>query len=69
MLPDPSDKRFCDCRIRVRDIVLAELQPVVGSDIGNARLALMLTTKEFNCMGDVLIVPIKLGGDYSRHRG
>jgi mRNA interferase ChpB len=53
----------------VWDIVLAELQPVVGSDIGKVRLALMLTTKEFNCMGDVLIVPITLDGDYSRHRG
>ena len=30
---------------------------------------LVLTTREFNCLGDVLVAPITQGGDYSRHAG
>lgn len=51
------------------DIVVVDLEPVVGYEIGKARPALVLTTKEFNRMGDVLIAPITQGGDYSRHQG
>lgn len=51
------------------DVVLADLEPVVGSEIGKARPALVLTTKEFNHMGDVLIDPTAQGDDYSRHQG
>lgn len=51
------------------DIVVVDLDPVVGYEIGKARPALVLTTKEFNRMGDVLIAPITQGGDYSRHQG
>lgn len=51
------------------DIVVVDLEPVVGYEIGKARPALVLTTKEFNLMGDVLIAPITQGGDYSRHQG
>lgn len=51
------------------DIVVVDLEPVVGSEIGKARPVLVLTTKEFNRMGDVLVAPISQGGDYSRHHG
>jgi mRNA-degrading endonuclease toxin of MazEF toxin-antitoxin module len=30
---------------------------------GQRRLALVLTTKEFNVLGDVLLAPITQGGD------
>ena len=36
---------------------------------GERRLALVLTTKEFNVLGDVLIAPITQGGDYARFAG
>jgi mRNA interferase ChpB len=51
------------------DIVVVDLDPVVGYEIGKARPALVLTSKEFNRMGDVLVAPITQGGDYSRHQG
>lgn len=52
------------------DIVVVNLEPVVGREMqGERRLALVLTTKEFNALGDVLIAPITQGGDYSRHAG
>ena len=52
------------------DIVLVNLEPVVGREMqGENRPALVLTTKEFNRLGDVLIAPITQGGDYSRFAG
>ena len=52
------------------DIVVVNLEPVVGREMqGERRPALVLTTKEFNALGDVLIAPITQGGDYSRHAG
>jgi mRNA interferase ChpB len=51
------------------DIVVVDLEPVVGYKIGKARPALVLTSKEFNRLGDVLVAPITQGGDYSRHQG
>jgi mRNA interferase ChpB len=51
------------------DIVIVDLEPVVGYEIGKARPALVLTTKEFNRMGDVLVAPISQGADFSRHQG
>ena len=33
------------------------------------RPALVLTSKEFNALGDVLIAPITQGGDYARFAG
>lgn len=52
------------------DIVVVNLEPVVGREMqGERRPALVLTTKEFNRLGDVLIAPITQGGDYARHAG
>lgn len=44
------------------DIVLVNLEPVVGREMqGERRPALVLTTKEFNALGDVLVAPITQG--------
>ena len=52
------------------DIVVVNLAPVVGHEMkGEARPALVLTTREFNRLGDVLIAPITQGGDFARHAG
>ena len=52
------------------DIVLVSLEPVVGREMqGERRPALVLTSKEFNALGDVLIAPITQGGDYARYAG
>ena len=52
------------------DIVRVNLEPVAGREMrGEPRLALVLTTSDFNRLGDVLIAPITQGGDYSRHAG
>lgn len=52
------------------DIVVVNLEPVVGREMqGERRPALVLTTKEFNALGDVLIAPITQGGDYARFAG
>lgn len=55
--------------IECGDVVLAELELVVDSDIGKECPVWVLTTKESNFMWDALIVPITLGDDYSRHQG
>ena len=52
------------------DIVRVTLEPVVGHEMrGAARPALVLSTREFNRLGDVLIAPITQGGDYARYAG
>jgi mRNA interferase ChpB len=52
------------------DVVRVSLEPVVGHEMrGESRPALVLTTKEFNRLGDVLVAPIKQGGDYARYAG
>jgi len=52
------------------DIVCLSLEPVVGREMqGEHRYALVLTTKAFNALGDVLIAPITQGGDYARFAG
>lgn len=52
------------------DIVVVNLEPVVGREMqGERRPALVLTTKEFNVLGDVMVAPITQGGDYSRFAG
>ena len=46
------------------DIVLVNLQPVVGREMkGAARPALVLSKKIFNKLGDMLVAPITQGGD------
>ena len=52
------------------DIVHLTMEPVVGREMkGERRFALVLTTKEFNALGDVLVAPITQGGEYSRYKG
>jgi mRNA interferase ChpB len=52
------------------DIVRVTFEPSIGREMkGETRLALVLTTKEFNQMGDVLVAPITQGGDFSRFAG
>ena len=52
------------------DIVTVRLDPVEGHEIrGAVRPALVLTTREFNRLGDVLVAPITQGGDFSRYAG
>jgi len=51
------------------DIVSVPLDPAVGHEQKGTRPALVLTTKEFNKLGDVLVAPITQGGDISRYAG
>lgn len=51
------------------DIVLVPLDPAIGHEQRGTRPALVLTGKEFNKLGDVLIAPITQGGDFARYAG
>lgn len=51
------------------DVVSVPLDPAVGHEQRGTRPGLVLTTKEFNRLGDVLVAPITQGGDYSRYAG
>jgi mRNA interferase ChpB len=52
------------------DIVKVRLDPVEGHQMrGDARPALVLSTQDFNRLGDVLVAPITQGGDFSRFAG
>ena len=51
------------------DIVSVPLDPAMGHEQRGTRPALVLTTKVFNRLGDVLVAPITQGGDYSRYAG
>lgn len=51
------------------DIVSVPLDPAVGHEQRGTRPALVLTSKEFNKLGDVLIAPITQGGDFARYAG
>ncbi len=51
------------------DIVSIPLDPAMGHEQRGTRPALVLTTREFNRLGDVLVAPITQGGDFSRHAG
>jgi mRNA interferase ChpB len=51
------------------DIVSVLLDPALDHEQRGTRPALVLTTKEFNKLGDVLIAPITQGGDFSRYAG
>lgn len=51
------------------DVVKVPLDPVVGHEPRGTRPALVLTSKVFNALGDVLIAPITQGGDYARYAG
>ncbi len=45
------------------DVVQVQLDPTLGHEQSGTRPALVLTTKEFNRLGDVLVAPITQGGD------
>ena len=52
------------------DIVRVSLEPVAGREMrGEARPALVLTSRAFNQLGDVSVAPITQGGDFSRFAG
>lgn len=51
------------------DVVSVPLEPAIGREQRGTRPALVLTTKDFNKLGDVLVAPITQGGDFSRHAG
>lgn len=51
------------------DVVSVPLDPAIGHEQRGSRPALVLTTKDFNKLGDVLVTPITQGGDFSRHAG
>ncbi|MBM4199382.1 MAG: type II toxin-antitoxin system ChpB family toxin [Gammaproteobacteria bacterium] len=51
------------------DIVFVPLDPALGHEQKGIRPALVLTTEEFNRLGDVLVAPITQGGNYSRYAG
>lgn len=51
------------------DIVSVPLDPAIGNEQRGRRPALVLSTKEFNKLGDVLIAPITQGGDFARYAG
>ena len=51
------------------DIVRVPLDPAIGHEQRGTRSALVLTSKDFNRLGDVLVAPITQGGDFARHAG
>jgi mRNA interferase ChpB len=51
------------------DVVSVPLDPAIGHEQKGTRPALVLTTREFNQLGDVLVAPITQGGDFSRYAG
>jgi mRNA interferase ChpB len=51
------------------DVVSVPMDPAIGHGQRGTRLALVLTTKDFNKLGDVLVAPITQGEDFSRHAG
>ena len=51
------------------DVVSVPLDPAMGYEQKGTRPALVLTSKEFNRLGDVLVPPITQGGDFSRYAG
>lgn len=51
------------------DVVSVPLDPALGHEQRGTRPALVLTTKEFNKLGDVLVAPISQGGDFARFAG
>lgn len=51
------------------DIVSVPLDPALGHQQRGTRPGLVLTTKAFNKLGDVLVAPITQGGDFARYAG
>ena len=51
------------------DIVSVPLDPALGHEQRGTRPGLVLTTREFNRLGDVLVAPITQGGDFAHYAG
>lgn len=51
------------------DVVSVPLDPALGYEQRGTRPALVLTSKAFNALGDVLVAPITQGGDFARYAG
>jgi len=51
------------------DVVSVPLDRAMGHEQKGTRPALVLTSKEFNRLGVVLVAPITQGGDFSRYAG
>ena len=51
------------------DVVIVPLEPTLGREQRGNRPALVLTSREFNRLGDVLVAPITQGGSFARHAG
>jgi mRNA interferase ChpB len=51
------------------DIVSVPLDPAIDHEQRGTRPALVLTSKAFNKLGDVLVAPITQGGDFARYAG
>ena len=51
------------------DVVVVPLDPASGHEQRGTRPALVLTTRAFNRLGDVLVAPITQGGDHARYAG
>lgn len=51
------------------DIVHVQLDPSLGRKQKGAHPALVLSPKQFNKLGDVLVAPITQGGEFSRYAG
>jgi mRNA interferase ChpB len=51
------------------DVVSVPLHPAIGHEQRCTRPALVLTTKDFNALGNVLVAPITRGGNYARYAG
>lgn len=51
------------------DVVQVGLDAASGHEQRGTRPALVLTTKDFNRLGDVLVAPITQGGDFARYAG
>ena len=63
-------KRFCDGGVRPRRHRERPAGPGHrGRELPGTHPALVLTTKEFNKLSDVLVTTITQGGDFARHAG
>lgn len=51
------------------DVVQVPLDPAIGHEQRGTRPGLVLTSKDFNKLGDVLVAPITQGGDHARYAG
>ncbi len=51
------------------DVVSVPLDPTLGHEQRGTRPALVLTSRQFNRLGDTLVAPITQGGDHARFAG